>query len=81
MNNSSQNVIKLDVSKLLGYNAQGIVMAGPNPKPSGIKPVAIKPISRNPKPTISTKPTIGTKPSDVKPSNTKPTIGTKPIVR
>jgi hypothetical protein len=49
-----QNVIKLDVSKLLGHNAQGIVMVGP--KPVG----TIKPTS--PKPTIGPKPSFGVKP-------------------
>jgi hypothetical protein len=52
MNNKSPQKIKLDVSKLLGYNTQGIVMAGTKPVGS-IKP------SSPPKPTIGVKPIVG----------------------
>lgn len=64
MNKSPQNIIKLDVSKLLGYTRQGIVMDGVKPigaiKPSiGAKPSDVKPLTPPPKPTIGTKPIVG----------------------
>ena len=95
MNNSpqKQNVIKLDGSKLLGHNAQGIVMAGPKPvgtvKPTSPKPstsIGGKPVEKKNAIKLDGSKLLGHDAQGVvmvagtKPLAIKPTIGVKPKV-